>query len=842
MTLFNNLGTLESAGLIQVAKVEPDLEYLFRHSLVQDAAYASLLESDRKRLHLAVGNAIESLYPERKRELAAVLAYHFKESGEHERAMAYYIIAGDEALKVYANQEAEYQYRTALDLMCCIGEHTAWLYSGLGEALYRQSRFDQSLQAIRKGIEIYKLINDYDRLARLYARLARVTWFAYDRPEGLRVALEGLELVKDAPESTGKAALMHETARAYYFNGMSDKALPLCRQALELAEKLGAVNVQADALATLGILPDLSPDESLQALRKAVDLSESNGLLQIAMRAYQNLGQMTQTWLADYHSAMKYYQRGAELGRMRGAPSEEILGTMSYTACLFNEGRFKEIEAQLQHMDELVKSIADPTPTLLTIKFMKAIYAGYMGDWDGTIVKVKECLESWRALKNLESEVFMLDELSWLYLEKNRWEGWKDLSEADTYLQQAQLIIERDNSNETMWLYPRFSVLRARQGKLDEARHWLEVASQRMVARPSVWNERFELECLVEIFSAESDWSKALEAIEKLANLEKRMGLAASFARSLLCWADFLLRSGEPSGLEKAQSLIGEALDSTRSMGEVYYHTIASRMLQEIRSRQHAQTMDNVSMTRDLKKARQVQESLLPERPPQLPGWDLEVVLQPAHETSGDFYDFLPLQGGKLGLVIADVTDKGTSAALYMALGRSLWRTFAVDHPDEPETTTAVTNRRIIADTHGGLYISLFYGILDQAGGVLRYCNAGHLPGLLLRAENGSLERLGGTGMPLGVLEEAEWKSETVNIEPGDCLVLYTDGITDAQNQAEEFFGQERLESTLVQHQLRTAGEIRSAILAAVQGWVGDATQYDDLTLLVIARKKANRE
>src|SRR4030043_1660997 len=104
MNLLNSLGTLEAAGLIQVAKVEPDLEYLFRHSMVQDAAYASLLESDRKRLHLAVGDAIESLYPDRRRELAGILGYHFRQAGEEARALKYYLAAGEEALIAYANQ------------------------------------------------------------------------------------------------------------------------------------------------------------------------------------------------------------------------------------------------------------------------------------------------------------------------------------------------------------------------------------------------------------------------------------------------------------------------------------------------------------------------------------------------------------------------------------------------------------------------------------------------------------------------------------------------------------------------------------------------------------------
>jgi serine phosphatase RsbU (regulator of sigma subunit) len=836
MTLFNNLGTLESAGLIQVAKVEPDLEYLFRHSLVQDAAYASLLESDRKRLHLSVGNAIENLYPERKHEMAGILAYHFKEAGENERALAYFIIAGDEALKVYANLEAEYQYRRALELLCCSGEYVAWLYSGLGEALYRQSRMQESLDALNKGIEIYRSIANWDGVARLYARKARVTWYAFNRPEGLRVALEGWELVKDAPGSPGKAALMHETARAYYFNGMSDKALPLCRQALQLAEELGAVNVQADTLATMGILPGVKPDESLHMLRKAVELSESHGLLQIAMRANQNLGTMIQTWQADRRTAMKYFARAAEHGRMRGVASEEMIGAMSYTACLFPEGKIKEIEARVEHMQDLARNIADPKPALLSITFMKALLTGYKGDWEAALVTFKECYAQWRILENLESQIYMLDELSWVLLEKNRWEGLQDLGETESYLQQAQKIIEKDDSNESMWLYPRFCMLKARQGRLEEAHQWLDKAIQRMENSPSAWDERIKLECELEILTASHDWSRALAVVEELVGRHRRLGLTYDLSRSLLCWAELLLLGGETAAEEKAQPLIGESLQLTKDMGEGYYHRIAERMLQQTRVRLHAQTLNHAQMTRELKKARQVQESLLPENTPNLPGWQLEVVLKPAHETSGDFYDFLPFTAGKTGLVIADVTDKGTSAALFMALGRSLWRTFAVDHPDEPALTMAETNRRILADTHGGLYISLFYAVLEPSSGSLIYCNAGHLPGLLLRVKDGSIERLETTGMPLGALEDAEWKQRKVVVGPGDCLVLYTDGITEAQNEAEEFFGQDRLEDALKTQLGRPAREVRDAILAQVAGWVGQAPQFDDITLMVVSR------
>ena len=838
MSLFTNLGTLESAGLIQVAKVEPDLEYLFRHSLVQDAAYASLIDNDRKRLHLAVGDAIEMLYPDRKRELAAMLGHHFKEAGQDERALNYFILAGDEALSVYANQEAEFQYRQAMELACCSGTEIAWLYSGLGEALFRQSRWDESIQAIRTGIEIYASLGDQDGVARLYARFGRVKWFAYDRPEGLRVCLEGLELVRDAPDSVGKASLMHETARAYYFNGMSDKALPLCRQALALAEQLGAVNVQADSLATLGILAGISSQESLEALRKSVDLAEEHKLLQIAMRAHQNLGTMIRTWLADNETALEHFHRAAELGKMRGSASEEMLGLLSYIACLFAPGRLKEIEAEIPHLEELTREISDPTPPLTTIRFITGLLRGFKGEWDEAITILKECLETWIHLQNVESEVSVLDQITWMLLEKNRWGGIIDFNGVESLIQRAMQIVEQDDSLAKMWVYLRMSVLRARQGQQQDAHQWLEKTRQAMKVRPSAWDDIFELECIVEIARAEYDWNQALAAIKKLASIEKRFGFTVHWARSLICWADIHLNKGTPADLEKAQTLLNQTLEALNEMGVYYYSKIAEDKLQGIQNRLHAQAIDAELLTKELKKARQVQESLLPDKPPKIYGWDLAVSLEPAHETSGDFYDFLSLKDGRLGLVIADVTDKGTSAALFMALSRSLWRTFAIDHPDEPELTMAETNRRILADTHGGLFITLFYGILNPEDGSFSYCSAGHHPAFLIRAKDGSVEQLERTGIPLGAYDDVSWDKASVKLEPGDALVLYTDGITDAQNPAEEFFGLERLQELLKTQTGKPAGELHKTILGEVHNWMGDAPQFDDITLLVVVRDK----
>jgi len=838
MTLFSDLGTLESAGLIRVAKVEPDLEYHFLHSLVQDAAYASLLDGDRKRLHQAVGDAIENLYPDRKKELSALLGYHFQEAGQEEKALSYFLLAGDEALAAYANQEAEFHYVRAMNLICCTDSEIARLYSGLGEAIYRQGRFDEAIQAMHTSINIYNSIGDSDKVAHLYGRVGRILWYAGDRPAGLQACLQGLALVKDTPASSGKASLLHETARAYHFNGNSDKALPLCRQAHEMAEQFGATYVQADTLATLGILAGVSPEESLDVLRKSVELAEANGYLQVSMRAHQNLGTMIRTWLMDNKAALEHFRWSAEQGRLRGAASEEIIGMVSYTSCLFLPGRYKEVEAELVKLDELVEKNGNPEPMQRSVKFIRGALAGYRGDWDTAISTFREGLRTWRERKNLEAEIGNISELTYFLLEKNRWGELDDLSEVETLLSDAVRLIEQDDSEDNIWMYPRMVILQVRQGRLEQAHQWLEKAQGVSRTRPTPWHELLQGEAEIEIASAKQEWQSALKIIEKMNTIVVRAGFRSLVARYLLIWADLHIKRGEPADMERAQVLLRETLTICAEIGSNHYPVIAQSKLQMVRSHTYAQVLDHEKMTKDLKKARQVQESLLPKTLPVLPGWQLAVALKPAGETSGDFYDFIDLPDGKIGISIADVTDKGTSAALFMALSRSLWRTYAVEYPDSPDKTMEVTNQRILADTHGGLFITLFYGILDPKTGEFSYSSAGHHPAYLVRAKDRHIEELSRTGIPLGVMEDTTWSQQKITLQQGDTLLLYTDGVTDALNEKEQFFSQQRLHDSLLKYYGQPAGEMHMLLLDEVRNWIGNTQQYDDITLMVIVREK----
>jgi serine phosphatase RsbU (regulator of sigma subunit) len=253
------------------------------------------------------------------------------------------------------------------------------------------------------------------------------------------------------------------------------------------------------------------------------------------------------------------------------------------------------------------------------------------------------------------------------------------------------------------------------------------------------------------------------------------------------------------------------------------------------RAEEYAQTLAHQKMVQELTVAAEIQASFLPASLPRIEGWQLAATLRPARQTSGDFYDLMELPDGRLGLLIADVTDKGTGAALFMALSRTLIRTYAFEYPEQPEKALHAANKRILLDSRSSMFVTVFYAILDPASGTLSYCNAGHNPPYLL-SDNAEPRPLRNTGIPLGIVRDTTWTAETVRLEPGDTLVLYTDGVSEAQNANGEFFDAERLLDAARIYREHTALAVQDAILAAVDRFVGDAAQFDDLTVMTLVR------
>jgi sigma-B regulation protein RsbU (phosphoserine phosphatase) len=246
----------------------------------------------------------------------------------------------------------------------------------------------------------------------------------------------------------------------------------------------------------------------------------------------------------------------------------------------------------------------------------------------------------------------------------------------------------------------------------------------------------------------------------------------------------------------------------------------------------------NQRLERELVLAAKVQASFMPGKLPELPGWDLSVLLLPAKLTSGDFYDVILLPGGALAILIADVVDKGVGAALYMAMSIALLRAAIAEWPDQPAKVCEAVSRQLHEYAGGGQFVTVFLGVLEPGSGLLVYSNAGHNPPVLLSSTAPEAPLLlKNTGMALGVLEDSTWQSGRVQIERGDALILYSDGITEAENETYEFYQPQRLMEVTRENAGRPAVAIRDAILSSVQQFMAGAEQSDDIALLVVVRE-----
>jgi phosphoserine phosphatase RsbU/P len=237
--------------------------------------------------------------------------------------------------------------------------------------------------------------------------------------------------------------------------------------------------------------------------------------------------------------------------------------------------------------------------------------------------------------------------------------------------------------------------------------------------------------------------------------------------------------------------------------------------------------------------AAEIQQSFLPDTIRQVEGFEIAAKSVMAKEVGGDFFDVIPLEviplsRNRLGIMIADVSGKGIPAALFMALSRIVVRVNATWYPELPAEAIRDANAIITADSRAGMFVTLFYGILDGEKKSLTYVNAGHNPPLICHAADGAFEELPATGIAIGALDDADYTSASVSLVPGDVLVLYTDGITEAENVHQDMFGEERLYEIIRRSRNLPAPEISSRILEEVRKFCGDHPQSDDITLMVI--------
>lgn len=241
------------------------------------------------------------------------------------------------------------------------------------------------------------------------------------------------------------------------------------------------------------------------------------------------------------------------------------------------------------------------------------------------------------------------------------------------------------------------------------------------------------------------------------------------------------------------------------------------------------------ALERDFALARDIQRRLLPDAAPVIPGFSLHGVNVPSRQVSGDLYDFHIRPDGRVYIVIADVCGKGIGPALLMACMQTYLAAWA-EYMLPPAQLASKLSTEISKRTTPGKFITAFLVLLDPATGALEYCNAGHNPALLLRAD-GTPEWLGGHGPPLALLPDRSYGEGVLTLAPGDQLLLYTDGITEAENGNEEEFGVAKLLEEFTAHRLLALPEIESRLSAALNQFTGNMPPHDDRTLVMIRRE-----
>ncbi len=295
--------------------------------------------------------------------------------------------------------------------------------------------------------------------------------------------------------------------------------------------------------------------------------------------------------------------------------------------------------------------------------------------------------------------------------------------------------------------------------------------------------------------------------------------------------------------------------------------TILCGLVREITSRKQTQESLHAA-EHELEIGRRIQASFLPSQIPAIPGWQIKAHFEAAREVAGDFYDVFTLSSGRrVGLVMADVVDKGVGAALFMALFRSLIRAFVDQHYklgwmdvlssdlSSSHETTSVGQRRkmlstgstalqnaidltnnFIAVNHGdtNMFATMFVGVLDPTNGSLMYINGGHDPPILLRA-SGAIERLEPTGPAVGILPDMKFSIENTTLDEHDTLIAYTDGVPDALNPAGESFGEDRL-LALIGSPADNAEQLKDRIVDGLHSHIAGKSQYDDITMFVLRR------
>jgi serine phosphatase RsbU (regulator of sigma subunit) len=303
------------------------------------------------------------------------------------------------------------------------------------------------------------------------------------------------------------------------------------------------------------------------------------------------------------------------------------------------------------------------------------------------------------------------------------------------------------------------------------------------------------------------------------ARVETKSGMAVPIVSQNRTMGVFSLESDEPNAYDHDDLELLEAFAS-----------LAAISLE--RARQHEEILEKRRLEEELSIAKRIQKTFLPQKRPQLPGFDISGINIPSEEVGGDYYDFIPITESQIGIVIADVSGKGIPAALIMASVRAgliaeIRNNYAI------RSIMVKVNNLLFESTASDIFVTAVYGVLDPKNRIFTFSNAGHNAPILRRAD-GEMKYLTEGGMALGMFENSKYEERPLGVDPGEIIVFYTDGVTEAKNDKQEEFGTRRLKQVMDDSHHLGARQIRENIYEAVKEFTGLSHQEDDLTMIVV--------
>ncbi len=496
------LAQLTGGGLVSLATQEPELAYLFRHALFQDAIYGSLLRTDRRRLHRLVGETLGQLYPAQADELAAILGYHFALAEEPAQALRSYERAGDLALAIYSNIEAAAHYTAAL-AWATGGSDRARLLTGLGQAQLRASLPDAALVSWQAALAAYQAVSDSSGVIRTYAGLADAAHDSGDLPGGLAWCEQGLAFAEHDPLSPARFTLWITTARCYFFNGQRTAATQWAQRARALAQQLGDPAAEAAALLTLGMININMPAEGLRFLTQAATLADATGLGMMAAVTQQNAG-VTLWQLGDLRAARAQFEQAAAGYGHHHLIGSELQSQCSACGMALWLGDFTAVQQTLPALRVLAGRIGLGTSGLLALGIVEAELVRYCGSLTEAEARLRAVLDTARRQQNIQFLLIGVYHLTGILLETGAWDA------AHTVLSEVLPLTDLGLLLGPVWARSRLSEVAAATGQLDAAHYWLAEANAQAGESPTLPNAEGLALAKARLAYVTSDWDSAL--------------------------------------------------------------------------------------------------------------------------------------------------------------------------------------------------------------------------------------------------------------------------------------------------------------------------------------------